>query len=219
MTAMRTLTLSALLLAVTYTARAQQPAGIDPQSLSRLPLIMRDQLDPAAQKVFDAINGPGQTKPRMGPPASSLYAPAAAEPYDRLNQLLRKTVAGPRFFEICTLIAARDYDQQYEWSAHEVAAQKAGVEQNVIDAIKFNRSLDGMPEKEATLIQYGRDLMRKHKVDLALFNKVVELFGKQGVMELTMTIGDYAMTAIVLNAVDQQLPPERKPLLPPAPNP
>ena len=214
MSAMRTITLSAVFSALTCVALAQQPAGIDPQSYSRLPLMTRDQLDANGQKIFDAINGPGQTKPRLGPPANSLYAPAPAEPYDRLNQLLRKTVAGPRFFEICTLIAARDYDQQYEWSAHEVAAQKAGVDQNIIDAIKFNRSLDGLPEKEATIIQYGRDLMRKHKVDLALFNKVVELFGRQGMMELTMTIGDYAMTAILLNAVDQQLPPDRKALLP-----
>jgi 4-carboxymuconolactone decarboxylase len=217
MTAMRKITFSALFLTAAFTAFAQQPAGIDPQSYSRLPLIPRDQLDANGQKIFDAINGPGQTNPRLGPPANSLYALAPSEPYDRLNQLLRKTVAGPRFFEICTLIAAREYDQQYEWTGHEIAAQRAGVEQNIIDTIKFNRGLEGLPEKEATIIQYGRDLFHKHKVDLALYNKVVELFGRQGMMELTMTIGDYAMTAILLNAVDQQLPPDRKPLLWPLP--
>jgi len=214
MTAMRVFIPSALCLTLACGAFAQQPAGIDPQSYSRLPLITRDQLDAEGQRIFDAINGPGQTKPRLGPPANSLYALAPAEPYDRLNQLLRKTVAGPHYFEICTLIAAREYDQQYEWSAHELAAQRAGVEQNIIDTIKFNRGVDGLPEKDATTIQYGRDLFRKHKVDLALYNKMVALFGRQGMMELTMTLGDYAMTAVLLNAVDQQLPPDRKALLP-----
>jgi len=204
--------------AVLSAQAAKPPAGIDPQSYSRLPFIQRDSLDANGQRIFDAINadanGKVQNNPRMGPPAASLYSLAVSEPYDRINQLLRKTVAGPHYFELCTLIAAREYDSQYEWTGHEPAARRAGVDQNVIDAVKFNRSLEGLPEKDSTVIQFGRDLFRKHRVDNAQFDKMVELFGKQGTIELVMTIGDYAMTAVLLNAVDQHLPPERKPLLP-----
>jgi 4-carboxymuconolactone decarboxylase len=196
------------------TAFAQQPASTEPKSYSRLPLITRDQLDANGQRIFDLVNGKDQTTPRIGPPAASLYSVTVAEPFDHLNQLLRKTVAGPRYFEICTLIAAREYDQQYEWTAHELAARRAGVEQNVIDTVKFNRSLEGLSEKDSALIQFGRDLFRKHKVDNSLYGKVVELFGRQGMIELTLTLGDYAATAVLLNAVDQQLPPDRQPLLP-----
>ena len=196
------------------TAFAQQAASAEPQSYSRLPLIKRDQLDATGQRVFDLVNGKDQTTPRIGPPAASLYSVAAAEPFDQLNQSLRKTVAGPRYFEICTLIAAREFDQQYEWTAHELAARRAGVEQNVIDTVKFNRNLDGLSEKDAAVIQFGRDLFRKHKVDNALYGKVVELFGRQGMIELTLTLGDYAATAVLLNAIDQRLPADRQPLLP-----
>jgi hypothetical protein len=35
------------------------------------------------------------------------------------------------------------------------------------------------------------------------------LFGRQGMVELTMTLGDYVMTAILLNAVNQQVPADR----------
>jgi 4-carboxymuconolactone decarboxylase len=191
------------------------PADIDRQSYSRLPLIMKDTLDAEGKRIFEAINGKEGNKPRLGPPASSLYSLAVSEPYDRVNQLLRKTVAGPGYFEISTLIAAREYDQQYEWTAHEVAARRAGVDQKVIDTIKYNRSLDGLPEKDRTLIQFGRDLLKKHHIESAMFKKMVEQFGTQGTIELTMTIGDYVMTALLLNAVDQQLPPDRLPgLLP-----
>ncbi len=200
-------------------AAPKLPEGIDPKSYSRLPLITRDTLDAEGKRIFDVTsNVPGNTpsnNPRLGPPANSLYALKVAEPYDVMNQLLRKTVAGPQYFEIGTLIAAREFDQQYEWTAHERAAKNAGVDQKVIDAIKFNRPVTDLPEKERVLIQYGRDLFKKHKIDLATFNKMVELFGRQGFVELTMTIGDYAMTALLLNAVDQQLPPDRLPgLLP-----
>ena len=40
------------------------------------------------------------------------------------------------------------------------------------------------------------------------------LFGRQGAVELTMVMADYALAGFVLTAVDQQLPPDRKPLLP-----
>lgn len=190
------------------------PADIDPQSYSRLPLMMKNTLDAKGKRIFEAINGKEGDKPRLGPPANSMYSLAVAEPYDRVNQLLRKTVAGPQFFEICTLVAAREYDQQYEWSGHELAARRAGVDQKIIDAIKYRRPLDGVPEKERTLIQFGRNLLTRHHIESAEFKKMVEIFGQQGTIEMTMTIGDYAMTALLLNAVDQRLPPDRQPLLP-----
>ena len=208
-----------ILLATAFTLAAQTPAerklptDIDAKSYSRAPLILKDSLDAEGKRVFEAINGKEGNAPRLGPPASSLYSLAVAEPYDRVNQLLRKTVAGPGYFEICTLIAAREFDQQYEWTAHEPAAKRAGVDQKVIDTIKFNRSLDALPEKDRTLIQFGRQLLRKHHIDSALYKKMLEQFGQQGTIEMTLSIGDYVMTALLLNAVDQQLPPDRLPAL------
>jgi hypothetical protein len=39
-------------------------------------------------------------------------------------------------------------------------------------------------------------------------------FGRQGAVEVTTVMADYAMVGFLLTAVDQQLPPDRKPLLP-----
>ena len=205
-----------LLLAACAAASAQTtkpPADVDSQSLSRLPLLARDRLDAESQRVYDVIIGKDQPN-RPGPVGAVLYSPAVGEPFELINRAVRKSVNGTQYFEICTLIAARDFDQQYEWTAHELAAQKAGVDQKVIDAIKFNRGVDGLPEKEATVIRFGRAIFKDHKVSPALYAKVVELFGKRGMIDLSVTMGDYAMTAIVLTAIDQQLAPDRKPLLP-----
>ena len=84
----------------------------------------------------------------------------------------------------------------------------------MIDAVKFNRDVAGLPEKDATVIRLGRALLRDHKVSPALWAKTVELFGRQGAVEITAIIGDYAMAGIMLTAVDQQLPPGREALLP-----
>ena len=191
------------------------PTDIHPESLSRLPPVQRGDLTDDGKRVWDLIAGTGgRGMPKTGPAAVSMYSPAAAEPIHMLNQALRKTVVGPRYFELSALIAAREFDQQYEWSGHEPAALRAGLEQAVIDAVKFNRDVAGLPEKDATVIRLGRASFRDHHVSRELWAKTVELFGRQGAVEITAIMGDYAMAAVMLTAADQQLPADRKPLLP-----
>jgi len=194
--------------------QSQLPAGIHPESLSRLPPVQRADLDAEGQRIWDAIAGPAKTIGRTGPSAVTMHSPRAAEPIYALNQVLRKTVAGSRYFELAALVAAREFDQQYEWSAHEPAGLKAGLEQSIIDVIKYDRDVAGVPEKDATVIRLGRALFRDHKVSPELWGRMEQHFGRQGAVEVTMIMADYAMAGFILTAVDQQLPPERKPLLP-----
>jgi hypothetical protein len=54
---------------------------------------------------------------------------------------------GPRYFQLAVLIIAREIDQQYEWSAHEPAGVRQGLEQSVIDVVKYNRDVAGLPTR------------------------------------------------------------------------
>ena len=197
---------------------AQSPAlppDINPQSLSRLPVVTRDSLDAEGKRIYDYIGGRGGVPPATGPGGVSLHSPAAAEAIQMLNQSLRKTVVGAKYFEVSALVGAREFDQQYEWSGHEPAALRAGVDQAAIDAIKFDRDVAGLEEKSATVILMGRQLFRgNHQLAPDLWAKAVRLFGAQGALELTMIMGDYGMAAVMLNAVNQQLPAGRPALLP-----
>jgi 4-carboxymuconolactone decarboxylase len=207
--------LVAILFAIAASAQSdtapKAPSDIDPQSLSRLPLIQRDKLSGEALRVYDAVvgkdaDGKDRPTPPMGPAATSLYSPGVALPMNQLNQYLRNTIVGTAVFQICTLIAAREFDEGYEWNSHEAGARRANVDQKTIDAIKFNRPLDGLPEKEALVVRFGRALFHDRKVSSDLYAKVVETFGQQGMFELTAIMGDYAMAAIMLRAVDQHVP-------------
>jgi len=197
---------------------AQSPAlspEINAESLSRLPVVARDGLDADGKRVYDYIAGRGGTPPKTGPGGVSLHSPAAAEAIQMLNQALRKTIIGPKYFEISVLVGAREFDQQYEWSGHEPAALRAGVDQAAIDAIKFDRDVAGLEEKSATVILMGRQLFRgNHQLTPELWARAVRLFGPTGALEVSMVMGDYAMAAVMLNAVNQQLPPGRPALLP-----
>jgi alkylhydroperoxidase family enzyme len=126
---------------------------------------------------------------------------------DALNKYVRTVKVGTAMYQLCSIIAAREFDEPYEWNAHEGGARRAGVDEKTIAAVKFNRKLDGVPEKDALVIRFGRALFRgQHKVSPELYAAVVKAFGQEGMFELTATMADYAMAAIMLRAVDQHVP-------------
>ena len=88
------------------------------------------------------------------------------------------------------------------------------LSQQAIDVVKYNKDAAGLGEKEGTVIRLGRQVLREHKLDSGTFAKAVELFGKQGAVELVLVMGDYTLNSMLLAALDQHLPAERKPLLP-----
>jgi 4-carboxymuconolactone decarboxylase len=190
------------------------PADIDPVSLSRLPHLTRADLDADGQAAYDRIVGDNPA-PKTGPVAVTLYSPKVAQAFSDLNGYLRYNGdLSPRHTEVAILVAAWEIEQQYEWSAHEPAALRYGAPQAVIDTIKYDREPQGLSPEETLIIKFGRQIMREHKLDSALFAEAVERFGRKGTVELATVMGDYVMAGIVLTAIDQQLPPDRPALLP-----
>jgi 4-carboxymuconolactone decarboxylase len=197
------------LIADAQTAKAPLPADIDPVTLSRLPPVTPEDLDEEARRLLAARTN---FTPGPGPTHITVYSPR-----DRSLGIPtgEDSPVGPRMFQLAVLITAREIDQQYEWSAHEPAGRRQGLEQSVIDVVKYDRDVAGLSEKDATVITFGRTLLREHKVSSELWAKMVSLFGRQHTVDIMSIMGDYHRVGIMLNAVDQHLPPGREALLPP----
>jgi 4-carboxymuconolactone decarboxylase len=213
---MRIVICAALLAAMMGIVRGQ--VDIDPVTLSRFPPVKREDMPDRVKKFYDEQNGPspdGTPFLRRGPQHLYLYSPAVADTMGRLMSSVREQgVLGDRLTEIAILVTAREISHQFIWSAHEPAARRSGVEPAIIDAIKYNRDVAGLGEKETVIIRFARQLIREKKVSPNLFAKSVELLGRQGVVELTAIMGSYVGTALMLDAADQQQPPTRPALLP-----
>src|SRR5436853_3912948 len=200
---MRILIWIALLIAVVATLSGQSgkgaqaparsaalPSDVQPDSLNRLPVVKREQMDESGKKAYDLnAGGSGKIAQATGPGAIALYSPGASEPLRTLNNYLRrdKNILGNGITELAILVAAREGDSNYIWSAHEPAALKAGIAQPVIDAVKYGKDVSAAAgEKETVVIRMGRQIIRQHKLDSATFAKAVNLFGKQGTVELVI---------------------------------
>jgi 4-carboxymuconolactone decarboxylase len=185
------------------------PKDIYPDTGNRFPVIKREELDEAGKKLYDT------RADAFGPGAIRLYSPPVADFMTGINEYLRrKSGLDPRLVELAILVTAREMDCEYVWTAHEPAAQKDGLAQEVIDAVKYRKPVAALGEKEAVIIQLGRDSIGKHKVGSDTFARASKLFGNQGVVNLVSLMGDYAATTILLNAADQHIRPSDKPLLP-----
>ena len=206
-----TVRLSVILLAfmaVIAQAQSALPPDIHPVTLSRLPPVTLEDLDEEGQRLFKerppAAPGPGPTHvTSYSPNTRTLGVPTGVN-----------SPVGPRFFQLAVLIIAREIDQQYEWTAHEPAGLRQGLEQSVIDVVKYNRPVTGLSDKDATFITFGRTLYREHRVSSELWAKMIGHFGRQHTVQLMMIMGDYFRVGFMLNAVDQHLPPGRTALLP-----
>jgi 4-carboxymuconolactone decarboxylase len=198
------------------TIGSNMPSDIDPQSGFRLALPKREDLDEAGKKAYDGGTAPGATIAGLqGPAGVQLFTPKIAEQISAINRYLRFQAGfTPRVREIAILTTAREMDSQFEWVAHEPEALKEGVDQSIIDVIKFRKSTAGLEETDATVIELGRQLWRDHKVTSQTFAKAKELFGPNKLVDLVLLMGNYAGTAALLTAVDMQLHAGKKPLLP-----
>jgi len=185
------------------------PRDIDPVTLSRLPPVTAGDLDEAGQRLLAARTN---YTPGPGPGHVSIYSPREL---DLGIPSGAKSPVGPRYFQLAVLITAREIDQQYEWTAHELAGRRQGLEQAVIDVVKYNQDVAGLSDKDATLITFGRALFREHGVSSELWEKMAKHFGRQRTVQIMMIMGEYFRAGFMMNAVDQHLPPGREALLPP----
>jgi len=114
------------------------PEDIAPDSLSRLPLVTRDDME--GTRLYDALVSP-QSRTLVGlrgPGGIWLHSPKLGALVRAVNQHLRyETALDRRLTELAILVTARELDNQFEWTAHEPAALREGLEPAIIDVVKY----------------------------------------------------------------------------------
>ncbi len=185
--------------------------------MARVPQVNRERVPTEHQGAFDEfVRIRGGVVPETGPFSVLLNSPEAClRVWQVIDYIWHSSVLPKKIQELAMIVAARELDCQYIWNAHAPSGRDAGLSDDLVDALRDHQPLPPIPHDEEVVIAYGQEFYRTHRVSRGTFQEAEEVFGTQGLSELTLTLGTYAMLAFHINAFDVALPAKRRePVMP-----
>jgi 4-carboxymuconolactone decarboxylase len=185
----------------------------------RLTPLVPERLSPAARALYGAITG-GRRASDLGPVEltaadgslhgpfdAMLRSPRIGHAVQQLGALLRyESVLPATVREVVILTVARAWRSRFEWHVHAVAAQRAGLSADVLEALRDGRRPTTLGSREAVAFDLCRSLEGSHAVPQELYERAREQLGEQGVVEAVFLFGYYALIAAILSAFDVGVP-------------
>jgi len=174
--------------------------------MARLPDIVVDKLDPEQRRVYDSIiSGPRGTVP--GPLRVWLNSPELCERAQALGAFCRyDTVLPPRLSELAIITVGAYWKAGYEWAVHAPIAQKAGLAQDVIEAIRRGQQPEFQRSDEAAVHAFIHELLNNRKVSETTHRKAESEIGSRGLVDLVGIMGYYGLISMTIVAFDVPLP-------------
>ncbi len=159
------------------------------------------------QKVAVAFFRETRGREPEGPFKVLLRSPEVLKRAQYLGAFLRYdcSLSGP-LSEFAILCIARIWSNDYEWFVHMPIAQKSGVSDEIIDAIRHGRRPEGMSDEQAAVYDFTNELMTKRRVSDETYARAQVLFGDKGVIDLVGLNGYYSLLAMAMNAVQMANP-------------
>lgn len=161
----------------------------------------KEDLAPEGQKVYDAI---AQSRGVVGGPwLALLHSPELAQRTMHLGSYVRfESTLDNKVVEFTALVTARELDCKHEWGAHVNHGQKAGIPLETIRAVHQRKGVEHFSTEDAQIVSFVREMLHSHRVSEPTFQAIYGRFGERGMVELTATVGYYAMVACTLNTFD-----------------
>src|SRR5881398_438021 len=170
-------------------------------NMARLqPITGKEQVPEKHHAIVDAI---AQSRGAIqGPFTMFLHCPELAGRVAHLGAFVRfEGSLDMRVRLLAAMTVAREPEAMYVWGAQTGGARRLGVPEATITAIRDNHSR-GVPPEDAQIVDFTRQLLRKHRVDDALFKAMQARFGNDELVQLTTAIGYYSLLAMTVNAFE-----------------
>jgi 4-carboxymuconolactone decarboxylase len=156
-----------------------------------------DEISAEQKAVFDAI---ASTRGVVPTPFHILAeSPQLASLTQALGAFCRyRTGLPPLLSELAVLITAAHWDAEYEFAVHTPDALKAGVPQDVIDALRAGQSPSFADDDSRLIHAFATTFYAARDIPDALFAEAVARFGRRQVVELAGVLGYYSGLAMLL---------------------
>lgn len=187
--------------------------------MSRLRYLAADELNEAQRSIFDSITGGKRAASHAsgelttsegglrGPFNAFMHAPAVGDPAQRLGEAVRyqSSISG-RLRELAILVVAAKWRAQYEWWAHAKIAQREGLDEAVIAALKAGQRPSFSEPDDALVFDFATELLEHHQVSEPTYAKAIAQLGEQQAVELVVLLGYYTLVSMALNTFEVPLP-------------
>ena len=161
-----------------------------------IPYAHEDPQDDRVRAVLDRLPEPKINLFTMLANAPSLIGPSL-----RLGEaILTRSDLPAGLRELAILQSAKTTGTEYEWVQHEAIAKLVGVPETKIAAIEQG-DLDALDAPEAAAMRLVDQCIGAGTPDEALVREVAEQHGRNGLVELLLVAGYYAMLGGVMRAV------------------
>jgi 4-carboxymuconolactone decarboxylase len=179
----------------------------------RMPPIPADKMTDAQKKVADELIA-GPRGKLVGPFIPLLRSPDLMSRVQKVGEYIRfQNSLGHKLTEFTILMTSRHWTQEFEWDSHYDLALKAGMEPDILAAVREGRRPTGMSADEEVTYDFCSELEQNQSVTDATYERAVKSFGEQGVIDLTGTVGYYTALAMILNVARTPLPTGKTPAL------
>jgi len=192
----------------------------DPNSVrmagDRFKPLVYSEMSAPQKKMFENLIS-GERRGAAGPFNVLLRSPEMGDLAQQFGASMRFHSSIPsKLNELAIIITARHWTSQYEWYAHRRAAQTAGLNASIIDAIAAGKRPASMAPEEEAVYNFVNELLTTKQVSDGTFKAAKDTFGERGVVDLIGVSGYYQLVSMLLNVDRYPLPdgtaPELKPL-------
>lgn len=165
----------------------------------RMPALAPEAMDEAQRAAAqELINGP--RKGVFGPFIPLMRSPELMNRLQKVGEYLRfQTSLETRINEFVMLIVSRQWTQQFEWCMHYPLALKAGIRQEMLDALAEGRRPSGMAEDEEIAWEVCDELQRMRGLSDGTYARAVQCLGERGLLDMLGLIGYFTTVSMVMN--------------------
>lgn len=170
--------------------------------MARIPPLDPENLSAEQKEVYDAIAS-GPRGAVVGPLAVWLNRVKLADTAQKLGQYCRyDSSLEPRLSELAILVTARIWDAAFEWQSHEPPARAAGLDHDIIEALRNDQEPVFDKPDEAVVYEVARTLNLQRGISDDLYNRAETLLGKDGLVDLIGVLGYYSLISMTIKAFD-----------------
>ena len=174
--------------------------------MTRLQNLLPDKMDEFQKAVYDVLMsrpdyaGLPKNSPLPGPFNAMIRSPQMVRLFGPLARYVRdEGVLEAHLAELAVITVGRIWSSEYEFASHAPRAVKAGIDAEIVDAIRNCRAPQFEQADEQAVFEYVQELSTYYQVSTQTYDNIVKHLGEQGTVELIGLTAMYTLVCMILN--------------------